>query len=376
MAYRPHERTIAYLDVANKPASRESESSYNFYHLAPLLTAVARKCPKIEITLRLTNRDVDPIIGLPYIIVPRVCKAIVSAHPKDYTIEGGDYWTFFLGAHVFPDLCSLETKGFPHLPEEKPLALERQMTLACRAMQQRLNALDMRSQVMFKRLEFLRSLRIEGDVTLNPPRLRSLLGSTQMAMHLTTLEIVQCPRGFFEADIATVGSLLRRSLTELPELRKLKFHTADYMNLVAQRPYIHLCDVVRKFGQRIEHLDLAFPCACASIFAPQYATASSARDPQRTLGPPNIAREPLDTLPKRLIDQGFKYRRLIRYIQMCSAWTGDEPDDWNLMTASAGEQGAEYSWEIIDVETNVASWYVGEHDAVHFSADDVVKQPY
>lgn len=209
------ERTIAYLNIGNEPTGCGPESSYNFYHLAQLLTAIARKCPKREITLRLTNRDVDPIIGLPYIIVPRVCKVIVSAHPKDYTIEGGDYWTFFLGGHVFPDLCSLETKGFPYLPAEKPLSLEHQMYFARESIIQRFQAPDIRSQVMFKRLEFLRSLRIEGDVALNPPHLHSLLGSAQTPIHLTALEIVHCHRGFFEASITTMSSLLQRSLSTL-----------------------------------------------------------------------------------------------------------------------------------------------------------------
>lgn len=303
----------------------------------------------------------------------------MSAHPKDYTVEGGDYWTFFLGGNVFPDLCSLETKGFPHLPGEQPLSLEQQMILARESSMRRFREPDIRSQVMFKRLEFLRSVRIEGDATLDSPRLHPWLWSTQIPAHLTTLEIVNCPRGFFEANITTLEALLQRSLTELPELRKLKFHTVDYTDPWREGPHHHLCDVVRKFGRKIPHLDLALPFVCAKIFAPQNITPFQGRDSRQALGPPLIAREPLGTLPYRIIDSGFRYRRLIRWTGSCSELYGnleDELDDWDLMTASASAQGAEYSWEIIDHENNVASWHVGGHDTVHFSADDVLKQPY
>ena len=46
------------------------------------------------------------------------------------------------------------------------------------------------------------------------------------------------------------------------------------------------------------------------------------------------------------------------------------------MTAAASSQGAEYSWEIVDDEAGIASWYLGDYDGVHFSAADVVGQPY
>lgn len=132
---------------------------------------------------------------------------------------------------------------------------------------------------------------------------------------------------------------------------------------------------MRKFGQKIQHLDLAVPFACASVFAPQDPASSRARDSRQALGPPTIASEPQETLPQRLIDNGFKYRRLIRWIEMCSYWD-DPSEDWDLIVASARAQGAEYSWDLVNVEDDVASWHVGGHDAVHFSADDVIKRPH
>ena len=50
--------------------------------------------------------------------------------------------------------------------------------------------------------------------------------------------------------------------------------------------------------------------------------------------------------------------------------------DWEPMTAGASSQGADYSWEIVYDEAGIASWYLGDHAAVHFSAAEVVGQPY
>ena len=286
-------------------------------------------------------------------------------------MDGTDYWTFFLGGHVFPDLHCLESNGFPYLPKAKPLAIEDQMMLALEANGQRANAPSAASEISCKRLEYLRSLKIRGDATLDAPRLHSILGSTQIPVHLTTLQMLNCTTVFFGAHIPTLKTLLQRSLTELPELRKLKLHLVEDVSPNAQNPQDHLCDVVRTHGQNIPHLDLALPFACSNIFASPGAPPPQIRDSRKALGPPTISREPLENLPQRLIDQGYKYRRLICWFNVCFG-----SHDWDLMTAAASSQGAEYSWEIVDDEAGIASWYLGDYDGVHFSAADVVGQPY
>jgi hypothetical protein len=228
-------------------------------------------------------------------------------------------------------------------------------------------------------MENLRTLKIEGDSTLNHALLHSLFGSANIPTRLTTLEIVYCPNLLFAKNAAAWSKLLQRSLTTLPALRKLKLHILEdphktpglaYQTL-QDPPTAHFCDFVRVFGQNIQHLDLALPYACRSIFLPPKPSWHYSNAMSEDCGAPGIQREPLMTLPQRLIDQGFKYRRLICWGGVCF-----ERHNWDVMTACAGAQSSEYSWEIINDLENTASWHVGKHDAVYFKATDVTEQPY
>ena len=136
-------------------------------------------------------------------------------------------------------------------------------------------------------------------------------------------------------------------------------------------PPPHFCDFVRVFGQDIRHLDLALPFACRRMFLPPKPSLHYAYTASEQHGAPIIQREPLITLPQRLIDQGFKYRRLICWDRVCF-----EQHEWDAMAACASAQGTEYSWEIVCDAEGTASWHVGRHDAVHFMAADVTEQPY
>jgi hypothetical protein len=133
----------------------------------------------------------------------------------------------------------------------------------------------------------------------------------------------------------------------------------------------HFCNFVRVFGQSIQHLDLALPFACRRMFLPLKPSSHYTYIACEQRGAPTIQREPLVTLPQRLIDQGFKYRRLICWAGVCFAH-----HEWDAMAPLASAQGAEYSWEIVDHVEDKASWHVGRRDAVHFKATDVTEQPY
>lgn len=57
---------------------------------------------------------------------------------------------------------------------------------------------------------------------------------------------------------------------------------------------------------------------------------------------PTIPREPASTLPERLIEAGYKYRRLIVWSGICR-----DSHDWEDMKAMADDQGPDISWEIV-----------------------------
>lgn len=374
------ERVIAYLDVDIIPSTIGEKESRSFYHIAQLLSAIARKSPQVKVTLQLEGGEIDSKLLSTGIKFPRVCRAIVAADPEGLRAARGDYWSFFLGGHVFPDLCQLETSGF-HISATQPLlTIEEQLVTAEEFACEYSEIPGFRADVQLERLQYIHGLKIEGDVMLNRPLLLSLFGSATVPARLTTLEIVNCPMLFFAANLSNFSTLLQRSFTTLPALNKLKLHIIEDPHLEPGMSYQalqnhshHLCNVVRVLGQNIQHLDLALPYACNRMFVPPKPalTYTHSAYQHESRGLPNIQREPLETLPQRLIAQGFKYRRLICWYGICF-----EQHDWEAMISYASVQGAGYSWEIICDEADQASWHVGEHDAVHFVAGDVISQPH
>lgn len=343
---------------------------------------MARKCPLVEITLKLAASGIRMTPNLFICIVfPRVVRAILSDCPEYPIVAQSDYWSFFLGGHNFPDLCRLQTTGFQKQPAGRPSTIVEQMSWAYDVARHglRVSNTRQRADIELERLEYLQSLKIEGDIMLDQSSLISLFGSTKIPTRLTILEIVNCPQLFLAplppvADVFThasaLSTLLQRALTSLPALRKLKLHIAEdpehYYQTPPDSPH-HLCNIVRVLGQNIQHLDLLLPQACNRIFLPPTNTHNT----RPNFGLPPIPRKPLETLPQRLNDAGFKYRRLICWSGICS-----EQHEWNTMTSYAGTQCAEHSWEIVSNFAYKASWHVGEHEPVHFKATNVIGQPY
>lgn len=376
------ERVIAYLDVNIVPQTSEDQNSRNSYHIASLLTAIARKSPRVETTLRLTDNDLTSTQAATGIVFPRVCRAIVSSCSERRRSSRSESWSVLLGGRIFPDLRQLETNGFPRESRDltaRPLTIEEQLSCAEDVVHKFKHLENFQPDASFEGLKHLQTLKIEGDVTLNQPLLLSLLGSVNVPAHLTSLEIAYCPNLLFAKNATTWSTLLQRSLTTLPELRKLKLHIMEdpYEKPSLAYPHFqgppsaHFCDFVRLLGQNIQHLDLALPFACRRMFLPPKPSSHYTYSASEQRGAPGIPREPLMTLPQRLIDQGFQYRRLICWEGICY-----EHHDWNAMAPCAGAQGTEYSWEIVNDVLNKASWHVGLHDAVHFRGTSVVEQPY
>lgn len=376
------ERVVAYLDVNIVPRTSEDQNPRNSYHVASLLTAIARKSPRVETTLRLTDNDLTSTQAATGILFPRVCRAIVSSCSEGRRSSRSESWSLLLGGRILPDLRQLETNGFPRESRAltaRSLTIEEQLSCAEDVVHKFKHLENFQPDASFEGLKHLQTLKIEGDVTLNQPFLLSLLGSVNVPTHLTSLEIIYCPNLLFAKNTTTWSTLLQRSLTTLPALWKLKLHIMEdpYEKAGLAYPHFHeppsshFCDTVRLFGQNIQHLDLALPFACRRMFLPPKPSSHYTHTASEQRGAPGISRKPLMTLPQRLIDQGFKYRRLICWEGVCY-----EHHDWDVMPPCAGAQGTEYSWEIVNDVLNKASWHVGLHDAVHFKGTRVVEQPY
>lgn len=376
------ERVIAYLDVDVIPRTSDAQIPCNVYHVASLLSAIARKSPRVETTLRLMDSGLTSTQAATGILFPRVCRAIVSRCSEGHKSHQSDSWSFLLGGHIFPDLRQLEIDGFSREsrdPTTLPPTIEEQLSSAEDTVLGSRHFERIQPDANFGGLYYLQTLKIEGDVTLNRTLLLSLLGSADVPTRLTALEIVYCPNLHFAKNAATWSTLLQRSLTTLPALRKLKLHIMEdpredpslAFQSLQETPKSHFCDFVRVFGQNIQHLDLALPFACRRMFPPPKPSSHYTYSACEQRGAPTIQREPLVTLPQRLIDQGFKYRRLICWAGVCFGH-----HDWDAMAPLASAQGTEYSWEIVNDVEDKASWHVGRHDAIHFKATDVTEQPY
>lgn len=250
------ERAIAYLDVDIIPNTLDEKDSRSFYHIAQLLSAIARKSTQVEVTLHLAGCEFDSKLLSTGIKFPRVCRAIVTAAPGSLRAARSDYWSVFLGGHVFTDLCRLETSGFQTERTQRLLTIEEQLVTAEETAYEYSRIPDFRTDMQLERLQDLHVLKIEGDIMLNRPLLLSLFGSATVPTRLTTLEIVNCPTLFFAANLSNFSTLLQRTFTTLPALKKLKLHIIEDPHPEPGKSYHalrnhshHLCNVVRVLGQ-------------------------------------------------------------------------------------------------------------------------------
>lgn len=217
-------------------------------------------------------------------------------------------------------------------------------------------------------------ISIKHNDLLSPQVLQSLFFSKIIPTKLTRLEIVNCPVLHQVRDYADIALLLERAL---PLLHHFKLHIhrnpgggqayyPQYCADMAEHPEQHICNVVRKAGQKIKSLDIALPYVCNRIFLPR-SMAPPAQLAERDY--PTIPREPYETLPERLILEGYKYRRLICWDGIC---TGSHV--WEDMLDLADSQGDGISWEIVSYRDKTASWHVGGCLPTRYKASEVVKR--
>lgn len=205
------ERVVAYLDVDITPRSLEDQNSHNLYHVAQLLSAVARKSTRVETTLRLDRRELNSTLALTGILFPRVCRVIASNCSEGLGSNPSDSWSLILGGRSFPDLRQLETDGFPREsrdPRALSLTMAEQLACAEDAVHKSRDRENIQTDVSLEGSKYLQTLKIEGDATLNQPLLLFLLGSAHVPTRLTTREIAYCPNLLFAKTAATWSKLL------------------------------------------------------------------------------------------------------------------------------------------------------------------------
>lgn len=296
------------------------------------------------------------------------------------TTCGVHFWTLFCGGEALPDLNKLTINTIPASPAEVASnPLDRMLKASILASASPSHKTHRINSIPLSGLRKMERIRISNDVMLKHANLNDTFASTELLGHLTSLEIENCARIGQIPALRTLSTLLQRTL---PTLKHLKIHLiskpkylddptwqSEYTNMLAQDPTIHLCAIVRSLAQKIDSLDLALQFACNRMFLPYKRSKTDSThtsDSTQSL----IAREPLATLPNRLLARGIKYRRLICWQSVCmDQHAGEE------MRSYAVNQGSNMSWELVSDAANQGSWHVGGCDMAVFTADSVLMRP-
>lgn len=281
---------------------------------------------------------------------------------------------------TLPDLNKLTINTIPASPAEFASSpLDRMLKASSLASASPSHKTHQINSIPLSGLRKMERIRISNDVMLKHANLNDIFASTEFLGRLTSLEIENCARIGQIPALRTLSTLLQRTL---PTLKHLLIHLiskpeylddptwqSEYTNMLAQDPTIHLCAIVRSLGQKIDSLDLALPFACNRMFLPYKRSKTDSThtsDSTQSL----IAREPLATLPNRLLAPGIKYRRLICWQSVCM-----DQHAWEEMRSYAVNQGSNMSWELVSDAANQGSWHVGGCDMAVFTADSVLMRP-
>jgi hypothetical protein len=223
----------------------------------------------------------------------------------------------------------------------------------------------------------MQKIRLEHNKFLTPAILNSLFSSNIIPKRLTTLEIVNCPQLHPTYDLCAIAVLLGRSLQLLQSLRlhltgdymyKLGFQAPNYAAEINEHPEYHICNIVREAGQKIKSLDLALPYACNRMLVPRPKKNDTIRQDRQDL--PAISLEPANTLPQRVIAEGYRYRRLHLYSGICR-----EAHDWDDMVALAVDQRGDFGWELLSEPEDRAVWCVSGCAPVECSFEEAITRP-
>jgi len=282
---------------------------------------------------------------------------------------------------TFPDLSAVYVNNLVSLKEQAPRTPHEVFVLGKQnGPRNRLHDLVASEQLTesdFAGLPGVHEIVLECNTLVNPQILKALFASKPTMEHLTKLEITNCPSLHPIMDLEFISSCLERGLQFLSFL-KVHFtwhddghwgYDATYRSKIDSHPNCHLCDVVREFGQRITSLDLAVPFACPRLFAT--VTGAPNAEIQDIKQPPCLPETPFSTLPQRLIDAGYRYRRLIFNSYCRDAHT------WDEMAELAQNQGDMISWELVENSPvgRHAGWFVPGCLPVESDAFEVMRRP-
>ena len=290
-------------------------------------------------------------------------------------------WELVFDGSAFPDLRSVYLTTLVDCAEALPATMADGIDLAYTKDPRYWENSDLfRDETsFFCGLVKMEDVKIEYNTFLNAKVLRSLFGSKIIPKRLMRLEIVNCACLDPIKDLEALAILLQRGLQMLQFLRLHLNHVdtlraesegMEYAYEIDEHPQHHLCNVIRELGQKIRGFDLAFPFACNQMFTPHRKTAS--RVEQEPLELPDIAEEPVANLPQRLMDAGYRYRRLI-FSEICR-----EAHNWDDMVALASNQGRNISWEMLydHYEKPSAIWLVSGSLPVEFDPRKAMQCPF
>lgn len=302
-------------------------------------------------------------------------RPLVSSRPDALQPK---IWRLAFNGETFPDLSAVYLNNLVSLKERAPSNPHEVFVLGMQnGPRNRLHDLVASEQLAasdFAGLAGIRETVLECNTLVNPRILKALFESKTTLEHLTKLDITNCPSLHPIMDLEFISSCLEHGLQFLSYL-KVHFawhddghwgYDAAYRSKIDSHPQCHLCDVVREFGQRITSLDLAVPFACPRMFAP--ATRASNTEIRQSK---HISETPFSTLPQRLIDAGYRYRRLIFNSYCRDAYT------WDEMAGLAQSQGDMISWELVENSPvgRHAGWFVSGCLPVESDAFEVMRRP-
>lgn len=287
-----------------------------------------------------------------------------------------DIWDLILSGSTFPDLRSAELDNVNLYPKETPPTLIEAADLGLELQQDHYhprdhyNASSNTGGTGYYGLRYMEHIRLAFMTQLDSATLTSLFGSDIIPKNLKRLEIAFCPELEFIASLGAIAILLERALPLLDSLT-LQFSQTPYFSpgswddpyktALEEDPKRHLCPIIRRWGQKIQRMDLALPLACSSILLPP----PSAKVKNDYSKPNPIVYYPKEYLQARLQEKKVKSRRLVIWQGLCR-----ELHSIRELESVAATQPEDVSWELLAV--NDASFYHGGGTTT-LIANDVLK---
>ena len=376
--YELQDRDIQYLDLTLD--TRKDMAKITGAVAAGCIGAVSRKCSNVRITLRLHGAWAGFQKQWTNVALPNVITLVAHLGGAG-TIEAltTKIWDICFSGSTFPDLRHIELNTRHGAPEDVPDSLRSAVvsySVGYGGHNHRNIVGSTTNLGPFYGLQSMKSIKLTHNNLLDTSILNSLLASSVVPKRLTRLEIVSCPYIHITQDLEALSMLLQRAL---PLLHHLKLHFplspgqiprhADYRQQITAHPERHLCSIVRELGQKIGFLDLALPFACRRMLLP---VSKQSRYAEERKEYPSISREPYNTLFERVLEAGYKYRRVIANSE-AGCFHGDTFDDLRDL---AKEQDNNVSWTVMCTRQKEGLWCVGECLPMAFDVNAALHQSF